>query len=386
LAHHYKEATIMFAWEDSQNTSCGAIIYNKRETRFLRRYLIIIVISLLAFLFVPFDALDSYRYYLYAQTISPDQTLLEFIGTKFVITFDFVYYLFFYYCNKFGLPYQLVTGLSVGLLYAQALTFIDLIQDKYEYRLTKWNDLLLRLFSLLSVSFITVFAISRNVTALMFFFFGVNNLLKGKKLNAAIFFLISCFTHVALIPYLLLFIIGAYWKGALIENINFRRILLVLVTIIGLNSSHFISLIMKPLEVIPFFQYFVYYSMHLKVDGSLNIFNFGLSKGDMLMFFTTSFVLFYGLFFVRTYNTIIVICYVMFIWLVISMGYSQMFTQRTLLILIPLQGAVSSAFLDQQNKPISILIYKSLLVFAFLAFIINVYSYRGTWIFEFPNF
>ena len=361
-------------------------MYNERRIRLRARYLIIFGISILAFLFVPFDALDSYRYYLYAKTISPDQSLWEFIKINFIVTFDFVYYLFFYYCNKFGLPYQIVTGFSVGLLYAQTLIFIDLIQNKYEYRLNKWHNLILRIFSILSVSFITVFAISRNVTALMFFFFGINNLIKEKKLKAVLFFIIACFTHVALIPYLLLFLFGIYWKGALLKNILFRRIILVLATIIGMNSASYIVLIMKPLESIPFFQYFAYYSMHLIVTGSVSIFNFGLGFGDMLMFFTTSIVLFYGLFFLRKYNEIIWACFIMYLWLVFSMGYSQMFTQRTLLFLIPFQGAVASAFLSQKNNPLFVLIYNALLGIAILAFVVNVYSYRGMWVFEFPSF
>lgn len=369
---------------ENKNLDQG-IPHQNKNIPFRSRYIVIIIISILAILFVPWDALDSYRYYNLTKTFSRDDSLLEFIKQFFYHGIDFVYYLLLFICVKLGIPIQFITGISVGLLYAQTLTLIDNIQVKYGYKINKSNKLLIRLFALFSVSFIPVFAISRNVTAIMFFVFGVNSMVKGKKLKTALYFLLAVFTHVSMILYSILYIFGYYWKGKFILNINKRRIIIVLATIVGLNSFLWIDFIMRRLESLTFFVNYPYYSVYVASGGGFsNLFHFELGKGELLMFYPAPIALFFGLFFIKKYNPIIWVCFIMYISLIISMGFSLMFTQRTLLFLIPFQGVVASSFFEQKNGAVIKLIYILLLILSIFAFFLNVLYLRNVLDFEFP--
>lgn len=351
---------------------------------FRSRNLSFILLGVLAFLWVPFDAIDSSRYYLAIDTTDANISLNNFILNYYLIGFDFIYYLLFYLCIKLNLPLQIVTGLSVGLLFYNSFIFIDNVKSKYCLQPQKKDEYLLKIFVLFSVSFVTVFGISRNVTALMFLAFGLNKLLNEKYLLSIIFFIIAIFTHIGLIIYLTIFLFGYYWKGKFINSITIRRILLVIATIIGFKSIFWLSHIFSPLNDLSFFKVFSYYSKYLNAEEATNIFLFGIGKWDILMLLTSAITLFYALFFIKKYNPIIWVCFIAYIWLVFSMGFSQMFTQRTVLFLIILQGCLAISFFGEHRKSLITSIYRGLLYLSILAFFLNVYSYRDIWVFRLP--
>ncbi|MFN5704756.1 MAG: hypothetical protein ACK45U_02765, partial [bacterium] len=98
-----------------------------------KRVLFLILVGVLAFLFVPDEALDSYRYYQGAELYFFGNSPWEIIVKSFDENFDFIYYVLFSLLNNYGLPYQLVTGISVAFFFYEALKFIDLSIQKYNY-------------------------------------------------------------------------------------------------------------------------------------------------------------------------------------------------------------------------------------------------------------
>jgi hypothetical protein len=350
------------------------------------RNLIFICLGMLAFLWVPFEAIDSHRYYLNATPIDTDIALIDIIIRQFFSSFDFIYYLLFGLCIALDIPVQAVTGISVCLLYYQSFVFIDNVNSKYGLVIRDKDDYLLKLSVIFLVSFVTVFGISRNVTALMFFSFGINSLLIERYKKAIIFFALSIFTHIGLIIYLTIFVVGYYWKGTFIKNILLRRIILITVTIFGLNSHLWLPHALPSLSSLTFFVTFSYYTQYLAMEEAANVFGFLLGKWDILLFVTSATSLFYALYFIKKYNSIVWVCYITYNWLAISMGYSQMFTQRTVLFLIIMQGALASIFFSQQHNSLVASIYRGILIISILAFFLNVYAYRGFWVFEFPQY
>lgn len=361
------------------------MIKNNKRLLFRRRNLVFIVLGILAFLWVPPEAIDSSRYYAYgANNINPDLSLTDFILSNFIVGVDFVYYLFFYWCIKLNLPFQIVTGISIGLLYYQSFVLMDNIRSKYGISIIKQDDYLLKIFVILSVSFVTVFGISRNVTALVFFAYGLNSLIIERYKRAIIFFVIAIFTHVGLIIYLTILLIAFYWRSIHIRNIVVRRMVLLIITLIGINSYLFMNQLLSNFAKFDFFTVFVYYAKFLNAEGAINVFNWGLGKWDTLMFFTSATSLFYALFFIKKYNPVIWICFFFYLWLVISMGFSQMFTQRTVIFLILIQGVAASFFFSQHKNTLTVSIYRVILLFSILAFFLNVYGYRDAWEFVIP--
>jgi hypothetical protein len=149
--------------------------------------IISLILGFLAFLWVPFEAIDTFRYYSFAGTLV-NLSVSEIVISNFILSFDFIYYLLFGICTKIGLPFQTITGISIFLLYYQSLTILDNTINKYDLVLKKTDDLLIRISIIFSVSFVTVFGIGRNVTGLVFFVYGLKIFLNDKRKWSIVFF------------------------------------------------------------------------------------------------------------------------------------------------------------------------------------------------------
>lgn len=347
------------------------------------KYVLPIIIGLLAFLFVPFEALDSYRYYnFFFDTVDTDLSIIGFVAFNFIQTFDFIYYLLQYFCISLNIPVQAITGVSVALLYIQSFRAIDIVNKKYGFKHKTLDILLLHLFVLISVSYIAVWSLTRNQIGIMFVAYGINYLLTKKNVSAVIFFLFAIFTHFGLIFYLLIFFTGYFNPFRNIRLIH--RSLVLAGVLISFIASLFIGKILESFSNLFIFSVEYDYQKYLQSQETLNVFEFTLGWGDKSMFFTTAFVILFCLFNLSRINTILSGTVFVFIWLCISLGFSQMHTQRTLLLLIPLQGIVGSFFLFENKNSYILYLYRLLIIMSVLAFIWNLWAYRDRWVFELP--
>jgi len=344
------------------------------------KYVLPIIIGLLAFLFVPFEELDSYRYYEYS--FDTDKSTIEFIAFNFIQTFDFIYYLLQYFCISLNIPVQLITGVSVALLYIQSFRAIDIVKKNYGLKHGILDILILHFFVLISVSYIVVWSLTRNQIGVMFIAYGINYLLTKKNVSAVIFFLMAIFTHFGLVFYLLIFFTGYFNPFRNIRLIH--RSLLLAGVLISFITSLFIGKILERLSNLFIFSVEYDYQKYLSNQEILNVFEFDLSWGDKLMFFTTAFVILFCLFNLSRINAILSGTVFLFIWLCMSLGFAQMHTQRTLLMLIPLQGIVGSFFLFENKKSYILYLYRLLIIMSVIAFIWNLWAYRDRWVFELP--
>lgn len=348
----------------------------------VKAFIFFTISSILAFLFVPNKWLDLTRYYQEAAKINIDQTLFAYIKATYKYNFDFIYYLLFFVCKRLSIPVQLVTALSVGLFYSQSLVLINVVQNKFEYRLRRYNRYLIDLFAILSVSFILVFSLSRNITALVFLILGIINLLKGRK-RAIIYFIVACFTHLLIIPYLIIFLLVYFFHKKLPQRILIRQILLIVLTIICLNSIYIMNYIFKLISSMAFFEHYGRYADYL-IFKRHETFSY-LSRWDIFLFYSSAIIMLFGLFLIRKYNSLLWVAFSFYLFLVISISFSVTLTQRTVILLVPFQGLVCSAFLSQENKPNQVLIYVTMLLMSIMLFMINLYSYRDFLVFSFPG-
>jgi hypothetical protein len=349
-----------------------------------KRVFFIILVGVLAFLFVPDEALDSFRYYQRAEVNYIGYTPWEIIVESFNENFDFIYYVLFSLLKNYGLPYQLVTGISVAFFFYEALKFIDFNIKRYNYVVQKELKLIAQAFALFSVSYIVIFAISRNLTAFVFFFIAINSFIKGRKLKSIVFFALASFTHFGVLLYITLFFLGYYLTDKVIQANFFKKMTLMLGTILGMFSKSWIVYIFSIISLIPFFNLYDGYLKYLDILLA-NVFTAGLSPYDKIMFFTTGIVMLYGLYHIKVYTPPLKVAFVVYVWLMISIGFSVMFTQRTVMFLVPFQGLITVAFFAQKNSKWTTYIFLSLIMVSFVAFIINVYSYRDLWVFSLPS-
>jgi hypothetical protein len=338
--------------------------------------------SVLAFLFVPDKALDLYRYYDSASHININRTFYSYLRESYLYNFDFIYFGLFFICREIHLPVQIMTGIFVGLFYSQSLVLISVIQNKWDYKLRILNRYLVDLFALLSVSFILVFSISRNVAAIVFLLLGIINLIKGRK-RVVIYFILACFTHIFILPYLILFLIAYYFYKLFPQRLIVRQVSLIVLTIVCINSLYIMNFIFRLISSIPFFEHYSRYLMYLAFRKHETFASLG--KWDIFLFYSSGFILLYGLFLIRKYNSLLWAAFIFYLFLVISISFSVTLTQRTVILLVPFQGLVASAFLTQKNRPIEVSLYLSLMFLSLALFVINVYSYRDMLHFAFPQ-
>lgn len=340
-----------------------------------------IVVGFFAFLFVPDEALDSFRYYELAHAFD-NLDLFGMIQKSVDENLDFIYYLFFYILIRLDLPIQLVTGFSVAVYLYISLAIIDNYLKLNSISINKISYYLAVILAYCSVSYIIIFSISRNLTAIMFFLMALNHFIQGNKLRGFVFVLLSVFTHFGMILFSILFGIG-FLIQKYGNNDRPRRRLVIIGTIVGLLSNYWISYFMDLIAYLPFFGKYEIYLKYLNNNLS-NAFTAGFGIWDKLLFLTTLLMMMFCLFHIKKYNIILNISLVLYLWLVSAMGFSFMFTQRTLMLTMPFVGLVVVEHFKQQKHKNNSIIFLLLFGLSVTAFAINVYSYRDLWVFQLP--
>lgn len=342
-------------------------------------------LGILSFFFVPFEALDSYRYYFYAKSFDTFSSISEFISFYFIWKFDFVYYLLQYLVILLGLPCQVVTGIFVTCLYFFSFKLLKKVEEKYDIEVSHYQGIMLRVFVLTSVSLITVWSISRNVTGVVFVTLGVYYILSKKYFGALFFFTLAVFTHVGLFLFLLLFFVGYLFPVLSLPGI--KKYSLLLSPLILFFAPKFVSLLLSNAGKLFVFNAEYDYQQYLEVDEYVNVFSYAadaLGWGDKALILTTTCLLVFFLYNIKSNNRVLSGIFILTLWLIISLGFSQMYTQRTLLILLPFQGIPALFFLRENKNRLKLKIFLLLFVFSILAFIWNIYSYRAFLMFDFP--
>jgi hypothetical protein len=347
------------------------------------KYIFPIIIGVLAFLFVPFEALDSYRYYSdYGNLIHTDLSVVEFIIFVFLSKSDFIYYLLQYFLVSLSIPIQVLTGIAVALLYSQSYRAIDILKKKLSMKFGILDSFLLHFFILISVSFIAVWSISRNVMGVMFFAYCINSMLKEQKLRAFIFFILAILTHFGLIFYLSIFFSGYFFPFKLRSVIFKSSILFGLIALFA--ASLFMPTLYHIVYLLPLFNGQYDYGVYLDIMEAHNLFTFTLGWGDKVMFITTFIFLIICLSNIKKITPILNGVLFLFVWLCISFGFSQLHSQRTLLLLIPITGIVGVFFLFENKNRIILYLFRLSVIISIIGFLWNIYSYRGNWMFALP--
>ena len=151
------------------------------------------------------ESFDLGRVYLEAQTYATDFSLIEMIGFRILRNVDFIYYLILYVAVKLSIPLNFVTALIVTSYY---LLVINAVR-----RITKvqLSEPILLTF-LFATPMIWVVAISRNLTAAVFFYLAVTAYYREKKGWTALFMIASVLTHFSFLMYVLVFLASAYCR------------------------------------------------------------------------------------------------------------------------------------------------------------------------------
>lgn len=300
---------------------------------------------------------------------------------NFLYGVDFIYYLLFYFCKILNINFGIITGLSVFFLYYNSYKIVKHFANELNIFIDKSNYYYILIAIISSVSFVTVFGISRNVTAIAFFSFSVLFFLKNKKIFGFIFSILSVFTHIGMLIYIIIVLFSIYFGKHIFEKKIVRRSVLLFFVLFGLNSILFMQQVLPKLLSFPFFSSFQYYTQYLDPSKTQNIFTFQLNYADIIMFISTALFGLYTLWFVNSKSVLLRIYYFIYIWLLISLGFSQMFTQRTFLFLILFQGVAAIQAFVETNRNV-VVGAKILILLVFICFILNIYGYRDIWTFS----
>ncbi len=348
----------------------------------MNKYVVALISAIIGFFFVSSPELDLIRYYEYVETFDTKTPILDFILDNFHNNLDFIYYLAFFIIKNIGLNKEIVTALFMGLFYGQIIYFLILSEKIFKVK-SKINLVLIEAFAIFSVTPIYTLTISRNAAALSIFFTGLCFLIQGKNIKTTLFFIFSMFTHVVMIVYLLLFVIFYNLNITILFGRKNRNILLIVMTFIGLKSKQWIDVFFEYFLTLPIFTKFTRYGEYFEKDeltglNKNNIITDSLSYTDTIPIFYNAMILLIGLMIIKKYNhKIIWTAYFFYIFLVISLGFSTMWTERIIMLLMPFQGVVALAVLSENNNNKNfIFIYKTLITFSVIMCFLNLYSYR----------
>jgi hypothetical protein len=336
------------------------------------KYFALLAAGFIAYVVVPHPAMDLYRYYESASSFNLDQSLVEFVSDWFSSNFDFIYFSSFFLARKAGLPVEVVTAVFVGIFVYQVVRILEFVSETYP--MSRSGKLLVPAFALASASIVLLLMISRNVAALAVFFIGVNWLLREKFVRAAIYFLLAVFTHVGLIVYILLFVVSYFVPWLRISSRSRRNAFLLLGSVLFFYSGDLLNSVFGTFSGLSFFTDYARYADYLVQDS--DIFS-DLAYYDVLPIVFSFGVLVYGLMLVRNFTALLWVAFYSCFALAASLGTSTMFSQRTVLFLVPFQGVVALSILRERAIGLrGMFFYKSLLFVGFLLYAINIYSYR----------
>lgn len=343
----------------------------------MNKIIIFFIAGFLGYLYNPNQDMDLYRYYQYADDIDSGISILEFIKATYLVNFDFIYFSFFLLFKKLDIPKELVTALFLGLFYSQTLLFLELVEKKFFNIENKKCINLVKLFSILSVTPIIIFSISRNLAGIAILLIGVNLFLKNKKIYFLLF-LLSIFTHLVMMVYIAGLILFYNFKSIHINKRLYRNIFLIVATVVGLMSKIWIDELLNIIKKVKFFDVYSRYAIYVDQSESNleSIFN-ALVFYDILPILLFSLILLIGLISIKKYNNITWVCYYFYIILTVFIGYSATFTQRTIILLLPLQGLIALSVFNEKNKNKKfIFLYKLIITSSIIMILLNIYAYR----------
>lgn len=348
----------------------------------MNKYIVALIAMFIGFYYVCPPAFDLSRYYETAESFNTTVSVLSFSLDYFDKNFDFIYFTTFFLVKKIGLYKECVTALFMGLYYSQLIYFLELSEKSF--KLKRKSDLvLIEFFAIFSVTPMYTLSISRNAAALSIFFVGLCYLLRQKKLITNFCLLFSLFTHVVMFIYLVVFYLITHFKVFYIGQ-KIRIPLLIIATVLGLNSKKWLNIIFDLLLKLPFFSIYERYSGYISDEGETNALNDNSTLLDVLPY-TDSIpiiynilLLLFGLIFLKKYSSpIIFAAYFFYIFLIISFGFSCMWVQRTIMLIMPFQGVIALALLNQKRDDKTFcLIYKTMLLISIVMCFLNLFSYR----------
>ena len=348
----------------------------------MNKYIVALMSAIIGFYYVCPQTLDLSRYYDITESFDTTVSVLSFALDYFDKNFDFIYFTTFFIAKKIGLYKECVTALFMGLFYSQLIYFLELSEKLFKLK-NKSDLVLIEFFAIFSVTPMYTLSISRNAAALSIFFVGLCYLVRQQKLITYFCFLSSLFTHVVMFIYLLGFYLITNFKMFYIGQ-KIRIPLLIIATVLGLNSKKWLDSIFNFLLQLPFFSSYERYSGYLSDEDEVNDLNADSTLFDVLAYTDSIpiiyniFLLLFGLIFLKKYSSpIIFIAYFFYIFLIISVGFSCMWVQRTIMFIMPFQGVIALALLNQkQSDKTFCLIYKTMLLISIIMCFLNLFSYR----------
>lgn len=340
------------------------------------RIIIFIILFLIGYNFESPEELDLGRYYESIKAVNVNTSIINYIQSTFSYNFDFIYFTLLYVIYICGLPMQLLTGLVFALLFDQSILTCHKVKNVYYPQISENNFRLILFYVLFSVSHILLVSISRNAFAVLFFIFAFNAFFDKKNIKGYIFIVLSLFTHTGIIIYLLLFAIG-YNINFIFRNCKLKNIFVVLVTIFLLFSHGLISNMINLISNLQFFQTYSRYSFYLDIS-EFSFFD-SLHFIEVVLYYYILFLLFIGFILIKDFNKIIWSAFFIYCFLLISINSNVMFTQRTLMFLLPFYGLIP-IFVLNSVKSINLKhIYKLMLMINVILNLLLIYAYRSVW-------
>ena len=158
---------------------------------------IVLILSFMMSVYAFPDALDIQRYYKDALNYAKIYTLSQYVNFLLNDTFDFIYTASLFTAAKVDISLNIVTVFFLSLYY---ISLCEIIRLKEPVRV---NGMIFA-FIILLVPFVWIQAISRNAAAIAVFYFAILQFVKGRKFLGVLLCLISIFTHISMIIWVLL--------------------------------------------------------------------------------------------------------------------------------------------------------------------------------------
>lgn len=171
------------------------------------------------------ETFDLARVYSEANAYVSDFSIVQMIGYRFLRNVDFLYYLILYVAIKVSLPLNFVTALIVFVYY---MLSINTIKKKLNVQV---SDPVLLAF-LFATPMIWVVAISRNLTAVVFFYCAIMAYYEKKKVWTVLFMMAAVLTHFSFLMYVAVFIAAMYMRRIRLQT---RSVLMILWIVLAIS-------------------------------------------------------------------------------------------------------------------------------------------------------
>lgn len=290
--------------------------------------LLFIFVFIACLLFQPDDSLDLFRYFENARTSNTEMTIYAYAHDSHEKQFDFIYQTILFCCHKYNIPLAFINSIFVLFYLLNSRKLVRYFAN--DLCVSNTNYILSLLILCLIVPFIYIFSISRMVAAFSFLFLSIYYFFKRKYLFSLILCILSVFTHIGSIIYILVFIIS--YVLANITTTSHKKL-----TIIGCILTLFGGMILLKVAIgiITSFSFFGVYSYFLKYLEDFSGISFD-GQSTITILASLWALLVYGTFsLLLESNRNSNILTFLFLILAFSVTLNNMFFQRTLLFVLP---------------------------------------------------